>query len=358
MPHRVRNRSKLHLRLSFHPYEMNSLYPWQNELWQRWQYLRLRLPHALLLKGPRGTGKLDFALHIAQSMLCEAPTNGGQGCGNCPSCHWFELGTHPDFRLLQPDSLAETDEDEERSAGKKKPPRLISVEQVRSLADFANLSAHQGKYRVVVIHPAEAMNSSAANALLKTLEEPTPGMLMLLVSDRPQRLLPTIMSRCLSLAAPLPPRDASTAWLKEQGIDDPALALSQSGFAPLQAQRWLVEDSGREEHELLRRAIKDPSRLDAYALAEQLQKVELPNFIHWMQQWCYDLLSNKLTNHTRYSTEYNDSLNKISFEFETVRLLQYQKELLVAQREAMHTLNPKMFLESVLLSYKHALQQA
>ena len=337
---------------------MNKFYPWQNELWQRWQNLRVRLPHALLLKGPRGIGKLDFAMRIAQSMLCETPTNGGQGCNNCPSCHWFELGTHPDFRLLQPDALAEADEGEEREAGKKKPSRLISVEQIRSLADFANLSAHQGKYRVVLIHPAEAMNSSAANALLKTLEEPTPGMLMLLVSDRPQRLLPTIMSRCLSIVAPLPSKDASIAWLREQGIDDPALALSQSGFAPLEAQRWLAEGSGREEHELLRRAIKDPAKLDIYALAEQLQKVEPPNFIHWMQQWCYDLLSIKLTNHTRYSTEHIESLSKISKEFETSRLLQYQKELLVAQREATHTLNPKMFFESILLSYKHALQQA
>lgn len=337
---------------------MDSLYPWQNELWQRWKNLHARLPHALLLKGPRGIGKLDFAMHIAQSVLCETPTDSGLGCNSCPSCHWFELGTHPDFRLLQPDALAETDEGEERETGKKKSSRLVSVDQIRSLADFANLSAHQGKHRVVLIHPAEAMNASAANALLKTLEEPTPGMLMLLVSDRPQRLLPTIMSRCLSITAALPPKDVGISWLKEQGIENPLLALSQSGFAPLAAQRWLAEDSGREVHELLRRAIRDPAKLDVYTLAEQLQKVEAPNFIQWMQQWCYDLLSTKLTGNVRYSPEYFDSMKKLSVEFETNRLLQYQKELRVAQREAMHTLNPRLFFESILLSYKHALQHA
>lgn len=189
---------------------MQRLYPWQNELWQRWQDLQARLPHAILLKGARGIGKLDFAMHMACAMLCDIPLASGLSCNNCPSCHWFELGTHPDFRLIQPDALAEAEEGEERDSGKKKPSRLISVEQIRSLADFTNLTSHQGKHRIVLIHPAEAMNTSAANALLKTLEEPTAGMLMLLVSDKPQRLLPTIVSRCLSVSAPLPPvRSAS-----------------------------------------------------------------------------------------------------------------------------------------------------
>lgn len=144
---------------------MKSLYPWQQEPWQRWAGLRARLPHAILLKGPQGIGKLDFALALAQSLLCERPGADALACGACPSCHWFEQETHPDFRLLQPDALSEAEEGEEREAGKKKPSRQISVDQVRSLSDFANLSAHQGGHRVVLIHPAEAMNTNAANAL-------------------------------------------------------------------------------------------------------------------------------------------------------------------------------------------------
>jgi len=152
---------------------MNKLYPWQKESWQRWAGLRSRLPHAILLKGPQGIGKFDFAKNLAQSLLCEQPLTDGLACQNCPSCLWFQQETHPDFRLLQPDSLSDLEEGEEREAGKKKPSQQISVDQIRGLANFANLSSHRGGHRVVLIHPAEAMNTNAANALLKTLEEPS-----------------------------------------------------------------------------------------------------------------------------------------------------------------------------------------
>lgn len=118
----------------------------------------------------------------------------------------------------------------------------------------------------------------------------------------------------------------------------------------------MAEESGKEECKLLRRALIDPAKLDVYALAEQLQKVEATNFVLWMQQWCYDLISLKLANTIRYAQEHSVLLNKVSFTFEPDKLLSYQKELLAAQREAMHTLNHKLFFESILLSYKHALQ--
>ena len=146
-------------KILLHRSEMKELYSWHKEIWQRWNGLRKRLPHAILLKGAKGTGKLDFALNLAQSLLCEQPNEEGQACENCPSCHWFQQDAHPDFRLLQPDALAESEDGEERESGKKKPSRQISVDQVRTLADFSNLSAHQGGHRVVVIHPAEAMNT-------------------------------------------------------------------------------------------------------------------------------------------------------------------------------------------------------
>ena len=173
---------------------MIKLYPWQDELWQRWVELRARQPHALLLKGPQGVGKLDFALNIARSVLCEKPLADGLACENCPSCHWFQQETHPDFRLIQPDALSTSDEDtdgEEKIEGKKpgkKPAKRILIEQIRTLSDFFGLSSHQGGYRVVLIHPAETMNTNAANALLKMLEEPSGQMLLILVSHKPHHL--------------------------------------------------------------------------------------------------------------------------------------------------------------------------
>ena len=336
---------------------MNEYYPWQDELWQRWAGLRTRLPHALLLKGPQGVGKFDFAMNLAQSLLCEKPAATGLACQQCPSCHWFQQETHPDFRLLQPDALSASDEEgEEKDAEKKpgkKPSRQISVGQIRELSDFSNLSAHQGGYRVVLIHPAETMNANAANALLKTLEEPSANMLIILVSHKPQQLLPTILSRCLALAVPTPSPEASAAWLQQQGIANPMMMLAQAGFAPLQAVRLAKEATEAGEYNRFLQEIKQPAKLDIYVLAEQLLRTEPIQVIHWLQQWCYDLASSKLTGKVRYNSNLIDLINKLSDKIDTHKLMSFHKELVVAKREALHPLNPKLLFESILLSYKH-----
>ncbi len=329
---------------------MKELYPWQTTLWQRWTGLRSRLPHAILLKGAQGIGKLDFALNVAHSLLCEKPLATGMACGECPSCRWLEQESHPDFRLIQPEALAEIEEAEE--GGKKKPSRQISVDQIRALADFANLSAHRGGFRVVVIHPAEAMNANAANALLKTLEEPSPGMLMVLVSHKPQQLLATIVSRCLALAAPSPSAEQSAAWLTQQGVSSAAAALAQGGFAPLTAARLAEKSAETGEYGNFLEQIRQPARFDVFALAEQLQKAEPGQVVHWLQQWCYDLASAKFTGKVRYNPDLADSIKKLAEKLEPFELDRYQKELLVARREALHPLNARLQLESLFLSYR------
>lgn len=331
---------------------MKSLYPWQTEPWQRWLGLRSRLPHAILLKGTQGIGKLDFAMNLAQSLLCEKPHTDGLACQDCLSCHWFQQETHPDFRLLQPDAQAEVEDADEGESKKKKPSKQISVDQVRALADFANLSAHQGGHRVVLIHPAEAMNTNAANALLKTLEEPSAHMLIILVSHKPQQLLPTILSRCLTLAIPMPTLEQSTAWLKQQGINNPATLLAQAGFAPLQAMRLAEEGAATDEYNRFLQEIKQPAKFDVLALAEQLQKTEPAQIVHWLQQWCYDLSSVKLAGNVRYNPELIDYIISLADKISAIDLARYQKDLLVARREALHPLNPKLQFESLLLSYR------
>lgn len=332
------------------------LYPWHNELWQLWSGLRARLPHAILLKGPQGTGKLDFARALAQSLLCEQPKTDGMACGGCSSCHWFGQNSHPDFRQLQPEALNETEEAEEGATNKKKPSRQISVDQVRGLADFANMTAHQGRHRVVLIYPAEAMNTSAANALLKTLEEPTAGMLMILVSHKPQQLLPTIRSRCMVLAAPMPSTEQSVAWLEKQGVDDPATLLAQAGFAPLLALTLSGEAQGAGEYHRFMASISQPTKMDIYNLAEQFQKSEPGQVVHWLQQWCYDTASFILTGKIRYNSQFIDNIKLISREINLIELQRYQKELISAKREALHPLNAKLQLESLLLSYRQIMQ--
>lgn len=330
---------------------MKQLYPWQIESWQALQNLRARLPHAVLLKGAQGIGKLHLALNFAQSLLCDAPIAQGMPCRSCGACRWFEQENHPDFRLVQPDALSAT-EDEDAKSGSKKPSREISVDQIRDLSGFANFSAHRGGYRVVVVHPAEAMNNNAANSLLKTLEEPTEKLLFLLVTHKPQKLLPTILSRCLAFPVATPTPEAGTAWLTQQGVKDPLVALAQTGFAPLQALDWAESGEGAEERKILLEAIRQPSRMDALALAEQLQRGIPVHIIHCLQQWSYDLASAKLAGSVRYFPEQAKILEKLSQSIPAPALMHFQKELQESRRAAYHPLNPRLFLESLLMSYR------
>lgn len=330
---------------------MNHLYPWQTEIWQHLCGLRSRLPHALLLRGPKGIGKFDLALGLAQAVLCATPQADGQACGTCSSCHWFGQGSHPDFRLIQPDALAGNDDVEEKDSGKKA-SREISIDQIRALSDFANLSTHCGGYRVVVIHPAEALNNNAANALLKTLEEPSSNLLFILVTHKPQQLLPTILSRCLSISIPTPSRELALEWLQQQGMQNPELILCQAGFAPLEAMT-LTGDAVAESNQLLLGALKQSNKFDALSLADQLQRVAPAQIIHLLQQWCHDLASSKLAKKVRYFSEHAETIGKISGAIQLDELMQYQKELLAARRHAAHPLNPKLLFESLFLNYAH-----
>lgn len=330
---------------------MKELYSWQISSWQALQGLRRRLPHALLLKGAQGIGKLDMALNFARSLLCENPADDGGACGTCNSCRWFEQDSHPDFRLIQPDALNLEDDGEVKTSGKK-PSHEISVGQIRDLANFFNLSSHRGGYRIILIHPAEAMNSNAANSLLKTLEEPTANLLFLLVTHKSQQLLPTILSRCQSIILPTPTREAGISWLIEQGVHDPGQALAQTGFTPLQALSWAESGEGAEERKTLLNVIHQPSQLDPLSMVDSLQRSAPVHIIHCLQQWCHDLASAKLAGTVRYFPDRASSILKLSGSVSAASLMRYQKELLVARRASNHPLNQRLLLETLFLSYR------
>lgn len=332
---------------------MSNIYPWQANDWSRLQALRQRLPHGLLFKGAKGIGKFELAMTFAKSLLCQQPDERHFACEHCPSCHWFEQGSHPDFRLLQ--SELESLDGEETESGKK-PSKQISVEQVRALSDFVGMSAHQGGRRIVVIHPAETMNTNSANALLKSLEEPPKDLLFILVSHKPQQLLPTILSRCLSFALPAPDTESAIKWLVQQGVKAPAEALAASGFSPLQAVQ-LDEQLGSEERAKLLQALRQPSVLDVFSLAETLQKTEQVLVVQWLQQWSYDLSAMKLAGRLRYHLGDEALIKKLVEPIAPLNLARLQKLLVTAKREAQHTLNPKLFFESLLLNYAQLMQE-
>lgn len=204
-----------------------------------------RLPHALLLHGPRGVGKLQLAERFAQFLLCEGRGSAPEPCGRCDACRWMLAGNHPDLRILEPEAIArnpvlqdEGDDAEKAGKAKRKPSIEIRIEQVRALDDFVHVGSHRGERRVAIIHPAEDMNFPTANALLKNLEEPPPGAVFLLVSHRPARLLPTIRSRCVQVPVPLPEASAAARWLDAQGVQDASTWLAFAGGAPLRALNY------------------------------------------------------------------------------------------------------------------------
>lgn len=229
--------------------------PFQSDAWNRLLGQLDRLPHALLLHGPQGVGKLHLAERFAQLLLCEAPGSRTAPCGGCDGCRWFLAGNHPDVRFVEPETMARQSAREEEDEGaekqKRKPSAEIRIEQVRALADFLNLVSHRGRRRVAIVHPAEAMNPHASNALLKSLEEPPAAAVFLLVSHRPSHLLPTIRSRCIPTPIPLPDAAAARRWLEAQGVAEAARWLAFAGGAPLRALEYATGERGQRIDRIL-----------------------------------------------------------------------------------------------------------
>lgn len=157
-------------------------HPWQQERWNqiRAAHAAGRLAHALLLAGPRGTGKDHFAAGVAWYLLCESPGTGSRPCGACRSCAQLAAGTHPNLMRLAP------------AADK----RDIAIDDVRDLLDRLHLSSHYGQAKVAIVAPADTLNAGGVNALLKTVEEPPPATHILFVSERWRALPATLRSRC------------------------------------------------------------------------------------------------------------------------------------------------------------------
>ncbi len=238
-------------------------YPWTTQLWQQTRAAHRRLPHGLLLCGPDGVGKVEFAFALARAELCNNSYEADDvsaGCGDCQSCKLFDSGSHPDFHFLASELLTEALPPEmalsanrhlpERPRSRKLASALISVDRIRHLNETLSLRAF-GTRKFALIAPADGMNIQAFNALLKLLEEPPEQTRMVLVSARVFKLPATIRSRTSRVHCRAPGRDQAVSWLYDKGVDKAiagkllticgggplrALSLYQSGFPKVLAE--------------------------------------------------------------------------------------------------------------------------
>lgn len=238
-----------------------------------------RLPHAMLFAGPEGVGKRRFAQSLANYLLCLRPLSAVSACGECRSCKLIAAKTHPDMVWIAPEESS----------------RAIKIDQIRSLADFVGKTSQLGGKKIAIIEPAESMNINASNALLKNLEEPAGDTHLLLVSDAPGRLLPTIRSRCLQSMFGVPAMSACLPWLA---------SITGSNIS---AERLLQLASGRPVaalalHEGDSLALRDALRevwlslwqqRDCFAAAVKWMGFELPDVLHWAAIWLQDSIRSK-----------------------------------------------------------------
>lgn len=245
--------------------------PWQRTQWQRiaQQIERERLPHALLIAGPQAVGKRIFARALAALLLCRSPQYGA-ACGTCKSCLLLAAQAHPDEHWLAPEETG----------------KAVKIDQVRDLVERMTQTAQQGGRKVAVIAPAEAMNRNAANALLKTLEEPAGSATLIMISDIPGRLLPTLRSRCQRLDFPIPARIEVQAWLQPQAAsaEKLELALAEAEGRPMLARDLLAGDDAALRSELDEEFAAVLGRqLSVLTVAERWKQRDWAALLYWLE---------------------------------------------------------------------------
>ncbi len=257
-------------------------WPWQNEAYRQLSHRleQQQFPHALMLLGPAGVGKRQLAVALAALLLCESPVasdHGAVACGDCKQCRLLAGEGHPDARRLVP-----TDQS-----------RYIRIHQVRALGGFVMESPQVARRKVAVLERADQLNLNAANALLKTLEEPPSDTFLLVLQREGQPVLPTIRSRCQILRVDAPPTDQARAWLAQQSsaagetLDQ---ALRWAGGAPIEALRLIEEDRPSQRSECLKalqQALK--SEITAADAVRPFMAMPLTEALDLLQGWALDL---------------------------------------------------------------------
>ena len=315
-------------------------YPWQQTQWDYFTSLIAAgsLPHALLLSGQQGTGKRSFAKALVEAVLCQQPDDGGCACRQCKHCRLMAAGTYPDFMAVRPAA--------------DKP--VISVEEIRELINKLYLTRHFNTYKIALIEGADSMNTHAANALLKTLEEPPEQTIIILVTDAPLTLPATLTSRCQSVPFYSPWQQQALAWLHGQfdQVDwEPLLRVAQG--APLQALQYYQSELLDQRISVIKGFIAlFESNADLLGIAAELQSAPFSLSMQWIQSAILDLLRIKASENpvTLENPDFYRPLLALAPAL-PVSLLVELWELLMWQKGIFdNSLNRRLFTESLLVN--------
>lgn len=315
--------------------------PWLEPVWQslRSHIDAQRVPQALLLQGARGLGKADLAARFAQRLLCHGAEE--WACGQCPACHLFMAGTHPDYQIVGPEE----------------PGKAIKVDAIRGLIGDLALKPQYGGYRVFVLDPAEQMNLNAANALLKTLEEPAERTVLLLISERPSRLPPTILSRCQKLSIRPPKLDMAKPWLERQRPGCAAeVLLSAAGGSPYQALALADTDVVERRRRVFDECVAVLAhRQDPMRVAERWLGQSAEECLEWLEGWVADLIVLVLAPGSRRvrNSDLIPELSRLSGPLSARRLLDFRDVLLEIRQALGGQGNRQLLLEEALIRWSH-----
>jgi DNA polymerase III subunit delta' len=321
-----------------------TIFSWQTAVWEQLSQAKQQniLPHALLFVGIDGIGKSHFANLFANLILCKKADNAA-ACGDCHDCHLFRAKSHPDYLWVEPEATG----------------KIINVDQIRALIKRVNETTMQNGFRVIVINPATSMNQNAANALLKTLEEPTPNTLIILICNQGMRLPATVISRCQKVIFHKPAHSDAVNWLREKLSDDkidPQLLLKLADGAPLKALAWLQEDLFSLRVDLYQGLhALSKGEADPLQLAAKWQDADQTCLVDLLLSWLTDLLRYKLTNDqtTLVNSDYKNEIAKVSVELLKNNLLAYMDHLQQIRQylAASLNLNKQLLVEDLLIRW-------
>jgi DNA polymerase-3 subunit delta' len=317
--------------------------PWQISNWQTLtsSHQNKLLAHGVLFTGPRGIGKQQFATAFAHWLICEQPQS-DHACGTCRSCLLIKAGSHPDLLTITPEEEG----------------KAIKVDQIRELIEKLSFTGHVQGARVIIISPADALNINASNSLLKTLEEPPANTYLILITDKPSKLMATIRSRTQIVRFDLPTESQSLEWLKQHKLQQADLLLKLSSGAPLAAFDLATDDALSLRDTYFKNwqelASGDADAIDiASNWSKDGLKINANRPLYWVYSWIMDMIRSLqgIHNSCMVNTDYVKVLQKLAGQVDLKSLYGLLDRLNESLRMMDSAANQQMLIEGLLLHW-------